>query len=292
MAQASNGTPPPPPNQNVGPKRVEPTPSEVEDLSSSGLIIFPSNLNDPKGKYPCVIFSTRYEKEKGNGQLSIALPIPPSIGFSAGGDYETLNISDPSKANAILAGLGSSDKAAKIGSMIGEKVLNKAEEFSPGAKSAVQFGTKKIVNPNTNTTFKGNTLRSFNFSFSLIASSPAETLSIHRIRKTFQRFVYAGPGVKGGYAILSYPPVWRIRFYDGTTTENSWYPRIFSCYLTDVQFNVNPEGNLFRPDGSPHEITMDLSFRETRVLTRKDIDEMEQGVSSRGIDPESGLASY
>ena len=48
--------------------------------------------------------------------------------------------------------------------------------------------------------------------------------------------------------------------------------------------------NMVRYDGSPFDTKIDVQFKETRVLTRRDIDDMDLGISDLGVDPLTGLA--
>jgi hypothetical protein len=249
-------------------------------------VFFPSELNDTKGKYPFILFSARAPKNEGYESYNIALPIPPSVAINSNGEYATVNLSEPTVGSALVALGAGSDKMAKLGAMIMEKIASKTEK----SREALQFGAKAIVNPNTNTTFKGNSIREFAFDFSLIASSPTESRDIKKIREIFQRFTYAARGLGG--TTLTYPPVWTVKLYDTQGVENPWYPKFFASYLTGASVTSNPEINSHRPDGAPVEIQLSLSFRETRMLTREDIDELEKGTSDRGVDDVTGIATF
>ena len=146
------------------------------------------------------------------------------------------------------------------------------------------------MNPNTNTTFGGNTIRNFQFQFKLIARSQAESEEIRKIHNKFRAFTYADSRSNAQNLILAYPPTWTIKFLDTAKKENKFIPKIFSCYLTGFTSTLNPTVNMFHDDGSPLEVDISLQYQETRVLTRADIDDLEAGLlGDRGIDPDTGF---
>ena len=91
---------------------------------------------------------------------------------------------------------------------------------------------------------------------------------ITKIIKTFRENMYP----KGNDVILTYPPIWTMKFYDGATgTENRKLPKIFQSYLTGMTATYNGTTNMFHNDGSPVETDVSVQFQETRALTLKDI---------------------
>ena len=53
--------------------------------------------------------------------------------------------------------------------------------------------------------------------------------------------------------------------------ENNFYSKISTCVLAGVDVDYTPTGVSSFADGSPTQITMGLSFKETELLTKDKI---------------------
>ena len=291
--------------------------------SDNPYIVFPDNLLALNGKqnargdnkdggtigYPQIEFTVQEDAKGGGSFKSIYLPMPGSIQFSDGGEYGSIDLGPIAGGGGIdvladvMAGDISGAKGAAAG-LINQQVNSvktrlKATLASqlPGVdEETAMFALKKIKPPNQNTTFKGNTMREFTFTFKLIAGTQKDTDSIAAIHSTFRRYTYAGSSDDAPNVVLDYPPIWKIRFLIGTI-ENQYMPKIFACYLSSFGCTFNAETNMFRYDGSPFDVGFSLTFKETRVLTRRDIDNLEGliggagGDTYRGINSKTGLAT-
>jgi hypothetical protein len=58
---------------------------------------------------------------------------------------------------------------------------------------------------------------------------------------------------------------------DGTNTENDYYNKIATCVLENVAVDYTPGQVRSFADGSPTQITMALTFKETETLTKDKI---------------------
>jgi hypothetical protein len=231
---------------------------------------------------------------------------PGGISFSDGGEYGTIELGIIAAAGGMdaLNKMMNSPSAANLVSGIkntGSNILNQIKNLNSGAIGTIagtmlgqgegaQFAGKRIMSPNTNTTFKGNSIRSFSFNFKLVGRDKKDSEAIRDIHNLFREAVYAD-GDDSSNIILSYPPVWSIKFLDNGR-ENPYLPKIFGCYLKSCGSNFNSSTNIFRPDGAPIEVDISLGFEETRMLTRRDITELNAGSTvdnNRGIG-EDGLA--
>ena len=264
-------------------------------------LMYPLELRNQTNR-PCIEF-TAYDTSSGDVRLkTIWFPCPAGITINDQASYNTIDL------GALGGALNAAIEAAKAGDGIkgalsnaGKSLVNqvkaaRAGEIAaiaamalPGYGDKLQFKAKTILNPNTNTTFTGNTVRSFNFSFKMIARSEAEAKEIQRIHKTFRKYTYADSNGNQQNLTLRYPPVWRIRFLDGQKNENKYIPKIYSCYLQGVTSTFNSTSPTFHTDGSPLEVDVNISFQETRALTRFDIENMSQD-ENRGIGSD-GLAT-
>ena len=267
-------------------------------------IVFPAQLRQEQ--VPVIQF-TAFERDGGAvKQHHLWFPCPAGISIADAATYNTIDLGAIGStvrniAAAGAEGQGLIDTMSKMGSSITSQLKNaKASEIGAIAAQAIpfndaiaqqaQFDNKVIMNPNTNTTFGGNTIRNFQFQFKLIARSQAESEEIRKIHNKFRAFTYADSRSNSQNLILAYPPTWTIKFLDTAKKENKYIPKIFSCYLTGFTSSFNPTTNIFHDDGSPLEVDISLQYQETRVLTRADIDNLEAGLlGDRGIDATTGF---
>lgn len=293
---------------------------KLEDFSQSGIMgIFPRELRASNEDYPFIEFTAFVRTSPDHPPLiqSVFLPMPDGLEFSDGGNYNSIDL-------GIIAAVGGSDALSTLlGGNIGAagsglskaagEIYNQIKSLSGGevgmlaAKAlgvgnGVLFAGKKIMSPNTNTAFTGNNTRAFNFAFKLVGRELKDSWEIRNIHNFFRRYTYAA-GDDTNNIILSYPPIWTIRFYQNKS-ENVFFPKMFSCYLENSKSTFNASTNMYRPDGAPVEVDINLIFRETRVLTRGDIDALAAGSdiseenvingvtsnSIRGVNAASGLA--
>ena len=59
----------------------------------------------------------------------------------------------------------------------------------------------------------------------------------------------------------------------GQASENDFYNKIATCVMTGCEVDYTPEGVNSFDDGSPTQIQMTLSFRETEILTKEKINQ-------------------
>ena len=273
----------------------------------TSMIIFPASLRS-QPKRPCIQF-TAFEKDGGNiNQHHMWFPLPGGISIADNATYNTIDLGAIGSTVRNIAAAGAEGQGL-IDSMknMGSSIVNQAKDlkgseiatigaskipFNDAIAQQAQFDNKVIMNPNTNTTFGGNTIRNFQFSFKLIARDAGETDIIRKIHNKFRAFTYADSRNNSQNLILSYPPVWTIKFLDAAKNENKYIPKIFSCYLTSFNSSFNSTANMYHEDGSPLEVDIQIQYQETRTLTRKDIDDLEAGLlGDRGIDPDTGFPS-
>ena len=257
-------------------------------------LIFPLEIGNQPER-PLVKF-TAYDRRDGNAELHhIYLPSPQGIAFTEQAEFSTIDLGvaaataiGASQSNGALSTLGAIGRG--IGGFFGNASKNLAS--MTGAGEQFDFQQKTVKNPNTNTTFKSNGMRTFSFNFKMVARNQKESEVIRKIHSKFRHFTYAAR--KGGSSnfIVDFPPVWTIRFMDqgsNSLSENEYIPRIFSAYLTQCNSTFNSDANIYFNDGAPLVIDMSVTYQETRALTRNDIEDMENDqMQNRGIDQETG----
>jgi len=277
-------------------------PSFITSSDTSGLV-YPIDLRGQPNVN--IIEFTAHEKEtSGVKQHHIFFPCPANIAFNDSATYNTVDLGaiGGGLAKAIQEGGFSPSKIAESiksqisgagASFSNAEIISAATQALP-APDAIQGAAKlkgrTLLNPNTNTTFSGNAIRSFTFAFKLIARSPEESEIVRKIHSKFRSFAYADSRSDEQSLLLAFPPTWTIRFLDGNGNENRFIPKIYSCYLVSVESSFNSTTNMFHADGAPLEVDISVSYQETRVLTKTDIDGLEADTigANRGID-ENGV---
>lgn len=230
---------------------------------------------------------------KGN-KINIFLPCPGGITFADSGSYGEISkdrfFSNLTTDNAAklgqkagsIAGKGEIDALKSVGEAAGrtlEKVSTQdavaalSSNMGPDIGQQIQFGNKVIMDPRINTAFTGNGLRTFSFEFKMIATSQQESMTVKNIYNAFRRNIYAS---RAGLIALRYPPVWEIKFLKGDKSVNQYIPKIHKCYLTSVNTTFNSENNSWRVDTAPLSVDISISFQEQKVLTRQDIENLEE----------------
>ena len=134
------------------------------------------------------------------------------------------------------------------------------------------------ANPYTNNAFVGSNIRTFEFTFKMVAESKDESESIKKIENTFRKFLYPRKHPQSDM-VLVYPPYWMIRFYSGVVEEgetvdyqtNKYMPRIKLCNLQSMNTTFNSAASSFHNEGQPVEVDLTLSFTESMAMTREDL---------------------
>jgi hypothetical protein len=265
-------------------------------------LVFPSDLISTTAlKFPFMGFVARMGAV---GERSIFLPIPMGLTFSDNMQYSSIDLgiigSAISNATSAAVSGGGVFSAAGAGGALGAaggtfmnqmRSANGAAVVSLLAKRGgfdnvsnfIDFGARQVVAPNTNTAFQNSTIRQFQFSFKMMPKDQQEAQTITEIVKRFRQNMYP----MANDLILTYPPIWDIKFYDGarttvgkaasvTAAENKKLPGIYKCYLIGMSAVYNSSGNMFHEDGHPVETDVQLTFEETRALTLADIADLSE----------------
>ena len=180
-----------------------------------------------------------------------------------------------SSANMLKGGGASADAAASLAlqrtakriPMIGDMLSSSA-----GMK-AVQSMTRVINAPNARVLFEGVGMRSFSFSFNLIAATPQQSIDIKKIVKFFRSEAYPDAlttaindvNVEMG---LRYPDRFII---DMMYNDKRVFTKLKPCYLTGISVKYNAEQNTMHADGAPTKVDLTLSFKESLALNKQDI---------------------
>lgn len=250
-------------------------------------LIYPPEIRG-NSERPCIVMTAHERKLSGAvHRHSIWFPAPGGLLFGDAADYGTTDLGMTAAAVDALSGnVSASDIAGQIKSINKQQLKALGSKLLPEKyKDASSLITQQINNPNTNTTFNKNGIRSFTFAFKMIARSESESRLIRKIHSKMRKFTYASRGGEDNTITLEYPPVWTIKFMNmDAGSENIYIPRIYSCYCTAVNTNINATGNIYFTDNAPLEVDLEVTFTETRALNRSDIEQMENDqLGNRGI---------
>lgn len=154
-----------------------------------------------------------------------------------------------------------------------------------GIGQAASYLTQKSINPMTALSFTKINLRKFKFKFELMARSAAESDSINDIITSFKYGMHPGttksnepvlPKLPGSGLInnavdevfLNYPNTFDIFLY---SPSSQYLFNIQRSVLEsmDVQYNGNNVASFFKETGAPTNITLELQFSETELLTKE-----------------------
>lgn len=282
-----------------GPKEEIRIPASEDSFeNTSQLLQYPTNIQAFQSR-PIIQFTAYVRDGKKVTMHNVFFPCPGNIQINDGASYNTIDLgmaaSSLEKAqteiqNKGLGGIAAASMAPikTAMSLKGSEVAALAREIIPDATKvgeAAKLLTRQVTNPNTNTTFERNAVRTFDFNFKMIAKTAQETKAINRIHKLFRKYIYADTLKDGQNIVLNYPPIWTIKFLTAEGAENPFIPKIYSCYLTSFNTVFNGENNMYFRDNAPFEVDVSMSYQETRSLTRGDIQSLEGNTDTfRGLD--------
>ena len=218
---------------------------------------------------------------------SVSLYLPPNVEESTSAGYNEAAtgiagflVSSFGKglanmdASALTRKLGNSmegilkDMTFRAVGMAGE--LLGAEGVEALAKKA--FG--EADNPYMEVLFDRMQLRTFTYNFEFAPRNEDEAIEIQKIIQLF-RF-HMAPELQGAQSrFLTLPSEFDIHYMyiskDGTNSENDYFNRISTCVLENVTVDYTPGGVKTFADGSPTQINMGLTFKETETLTKEKV---------------------
>jgi hypothetical protein len=227
----------------------------------SKIYVYPEALREKANYgtgYPFVSFE--FIKRALPESAAIYLYLPPGFSVPDGASYGGVDLGII--GSGASGALTTDEKKAVATEAVG-KVLNEIGAASIFTKEKIQAG--EAMNPNTVLQFDNVNVRTFNFTFKLVAESSKEAQSALYIENMFRAALY--PEVKNRL-YLEYPPTFKIKFYHGGK-ENMYMPQIMESYLSNMNTTYNASSNMYHADGSPSEIDLTLTFTETKAITRE-----------------------
>jgi hypothetical protein len=174
-----------------------------------------------------------------------------------------------SSAEIVSGGVGFLAGGA-AGGLVGASLLGGLDE---GLVGGIKSATRIASQPNQRTLFNQVNLRSFAFTFKMIANSEAEALEIKNIVKFFRQELYPEQILAGNVPVAyRFPNVFEIDILNKNDDNPAF--KIQRCYLKDVNTSFNSTASGMYRDGSFIEVDVSLAFSEITALHK---DKIRQG---------------
>ena len=224
---------------------------------------------------------------------SVAIYLPPNVQDTTTATYNDMATGMIGYAAAVggdfLKQMGASDYSAAAKSLLGglggiateaaKKTAAGVIETLTGSEGATQLGNRvfgQADNPYMEVFFESMGIREFTYNFTFAPRNTDERDDVQAIIQLF-RF-HMAPELQGAQSrFLTLPSEFDIHYMyqakDGTNSENDYYNKIATCILTDCAVDYTPGAVKSFADGSPTQITMGLTFKETETLTKNKINE-------------------
>jgi len=224
---------------------------------------------------------------------SVAIYLPPDVKDSTSATYNDMATGMIGYAAAVggdfLKQMGASDYSAAAKSLLGglggiateaaKKTAAGVIETLTGSEGATQLGNRvfgQADNPYMEVFFESMGIREFTYNFTFAPRNTDERDDVQSIIQLF-RF-HMAPELQGAQSrFLTLPSEFDIHYMyiakDGTNSENDYYNKIATCILTNCNVDYTPGAVKSFADGSPTQITMGLTFKETETLTKNKINE-------------------
>lgn len=196
---------------------------------------------------------------------AIALYIdgPPTVRYAA--QYSNKDL-------GTMAGLLSQSASAVN---MGESIAAIAMQFAKVPQAlgvnipdVVGASAKVALNPFKEVIFEAIDFRTFNFKYRFFPKSVQEANNVEKIIKLFKFHMH--PDISSNKLFFIYPSEFEIAYYF-ENNENTYFHKLKPSVLEsmDVTYGGEQFSSFF--DGKPTEVNVTLTFRETEILTKKQI---------------------
>jgi hypothetical protein len=128
--------------------------------------------------------------------------------------------------------------------------------------------TKVAINPFKEVLFESIDFRSFAFKYRFFPKSLDESNKVFEIIKRFKFHMH--PDLSDNRLFMIYPSEFEIGYYfEGK--QNKYFHKFKPCVLESLDVTYGSDNFASFKDGHPTEINMNLTFRETEILTKQQI---------------------
>ena len=225
---------------------------------------------------------------------SIAIYLPPNvqdatsvgynntemgvIGAAAAGGAEAIDALRRGDMSKLASTVGTAAK-----DLLKEGALTLGSEFlgaisgvdAEGLKGFAKKAFGQASNPYMEVLFEGVEMRTFTYNFTFSPRNADETEDVKKIIEMFRFHML--PELNGGSsAFMTLPSTFDIHYMyqmgPNEARENDYYTKIATCVLKGCDVDYTPGGVKSFASGAPTQITMNLTFQETEMLTKQHID--------------------
>ena len=200
----------------------------------------------------------------------IYLYAPAGIQFSDSLAYDNAEMSAvvsalQSGADSASGGfVGAVKTTAEVGAAA---VVSNVRKSGIGQQAQLNLGV--VRNPRLEMLFRAPALRQLSLSWKFMPSNASESAVVEGLIKKIR--MHAHPDISQGGFNFTFPDVFKIDFITRGGGQAKMIP--FShAYCTAVSVSYGASGPAFFEDGAPAEIDFTMSLQETKVLSRKDIE--------------------
>lgn len=188
---------------------------------------------------------------------------PPTVRYAAqysNKDLGTIAGLAAGGASAVASGEGAAALAAQFAKLPGALGVNVPDVVSAAAKVS--------LNPFKEVIFEAVDFRAFNFRYRFFPKSRQEADNVEKIIKLFKFHMH--PDLSSNKLFFIYPSEFEIAYFF-ESNENTYFHKIKPCVLESMDVTYGGEQFSSFRDGIPTEVNMTLTFRETEILTKKQI---------------------
>lgn len=171
-------------------------------------------------------------------------------------------------------------------SYLGRRAL---DTITPGLGLGIERALGTAVNPHAALNFDGVPLKEFEFAWILSPKDEKESDALRKIELEFKKHIlpsYVGfEGVEAGgrraldRTFLAYPDICEIEF---AGIDSEYYFKFKPGMISNFTMNYSTQGNVILKGGKPGIVTLNITFKESRIHTREDYGAASGGT---GIPP-------
>jgi len=224
---------------------------------------------------------------------SIAIYLPPNvtdstsvgytnaemgvIGAAAAGAADVVTALRTGDISSLATTLGgaATNLLATAGLNLGSEFIGTLAGVDPeGLKGFAKKAFGQASNPYMEVLFEGVEMRTFTYNFTFSPRNADETEDVKKIIEMFRFHML--PELNGGSsAFMTLPSTFDIHYMyqmgSNEARENDYYTKIATCVLKGCDVDYTPGGVKSFASGAPTQITMNLTFQETEMLTKQHV---------------------
>lgn len=224
-------------------------------------------------------FAQERSKSISQKEAEIFLPTPLSISTNYSVSYSDVSITDIGMSLISKAASGLAESASTLLSNknpLASSVLKGLPSFL-GSIPTKEIGqlqssiTGLAVNPHQELLLNGVKFREFKIAYNLIAKNKDDSNVIKDIIKVLKTTMH--PELLPNNLLFKYPSEYELLFYKrGNDTLNEYLFKTKRCILKDLQVSYGKNFTTFKETNAPVEVEFTMTFQETEILTREEIE--------------------